>query len=516
MAKSVPTNETTDGKHFNPAIADVCFLTEGTYPYVTGGVSSWIHQLISAMPDVSFSLVNIVPSSETPQKFRYKLPDNVINLLNVYLHDAIIHDNKTPRKQLRKRAYHHLRKFHDEFPLQQLGRFKEVFDHFCSPTTRSINTDDIISSEEGWEIIVDLYKERSGDSSFIDYFWTWRFLHLPLFQVLNCEIPRARVYHAVSTGYAGLVGAVAKLRYNSPLILTEHGIYTKERDIEISRSEWIYSDAPERIQARKNQGFFKEIWKKFFTFLGHITYEYADEIITLYGGNQQLQLKYGAPKEKCSVIPNAIKPGIFYPLRENMALDDVKKVGFVGRVVPIKDVKTFIKACRMVADKYDKVEFWILGPTDEDPEYFHECENLNRLLSMEEKLKFFGKVDVREYYPKLDVFVLTSISEGQPLTILEAMAVGVPSVSTRVGSCEELINGRTKEDLALGPAGLVTNIGKPRETAEAIYKIISSKELHDQMVESGYKRVDKYYREDALIEKYRQLYNDYAAKSGIK
>jgi glycosyltransferase involved in cell wall biosynthesis len=363
---------------------------------------------------------------------------------------------------------------------------------------------------------VDLYKERSGDSSFIDYFWTWRFLHLPLFQVLNCEIPRARVYHAVSTGYAGLVGAVAKLRYNSPLILTEHGIYTKERDIEISRSEWIYSDAPERIQARKNQGFFKEIWKKFFTFLGHITYEYADEIITLYGGNQQLQLKYGAPKEKCSVIPNAIKPGIFYPLRENMALDDVKKVGFVGRVVPIKDVKTFIKACRMVADKYDKVEFWILGPTDEDPEYFHECENLNRLLSMEEKLKFFGKVDVREYYPKLDVFVLTSISEGQPLTILEAMAVGVPSVSTRVGSCEELINGRTKEDLALGPAGLVTNIGKPRETAEAIYKIISSKELHDQMVESGYKRVDKYYREDALIEKYRQLYNDYAAKSGIK
>jgi glycosyltransferase involved in cell wall biosynthesis len=135
---------------------------------------------------------------------------------------------------------------------------------------------------------------------------------------------------------------------------------------------------------------------------------------------------------------------------------------------------------------------------------------------MNEKLKFFGKVDVREYYPKLDVFVLTSISEGQPLTILEAMAVGVPSVSTRVGSCEELINGRTEEDVALGPAGLVTNIGKPRETADAIFKIISDKELHDQMVESGYKRVDKYYREDSLIEKYRRLYKDYAAKSAVK
>ncbi len=69
--------------------------------------------------------------------------------------------------------------------------------------------------------------------------------------------------------------------------------------------------------------------------------------------------------------------------------------------------------------------------------------------------------------------------------------------------------------MALGPAGLVTNIGKPDETADAIYKIISDKELHDQMVESGYKRVDKYYREESLIGAYKQMYRDYAAKSNV-
>lgn len=496
-------------------VADVCFLTEGTYPYVTGGVSSWIHQLISSMPDVTFSLINISPSSDAEVKFRYKVPDNLVSLVNVYLHDAVIHEPEKPKPQLRAQAFKDIEKFHHEFLSQDLTGFDDIYKHLCSDSHRSINTKDLMFSRESWDIIVKLYKERSGDSSFIDYFWTWRFLHLPLFQVLNGEIPPARVYHAVATGYAGLMGAVAKLRYRSPLILTEHGIYTKERSIEISRSEWIYSEAHERIQARRSQGFFKEIWMKFFMFLGHVTYEYADEIITLYGGNQELQLKYGADQSKCSVIPNAIKPGVFYPLRENIKLNDVKKVGFVGRVVPIKDVKTFIKACKMVVDRYDKIEVWILGPTDEDEEYFKECESLSKLLNLEEKLQFFGKVDVREYYPKLDVFVLTSISEGQPLTILEAMAVGVPSVSTRVGACEELICGRTEEDMALGPAGLVTNIGKPDETADAIYKIISDKELHDQMVESGYKRVDKYYREESLIGAYKKMYRDYAAKSNV-
>lgn len=500
----------------NAPVADVCLLTEGTYPYVTGGVSSWIHQIISAMPELKFAIFHVSPSSDIKVNYRYKLPDNVVALVNIYLHDSIIHKNETPRKQHRKRAYQDILKFHGELLDKNLARFKELYKHLCSPAERSLNTKDMMFDRESWDILVKLYNERSGETSFIDYFWTWRFLHIPLFQVLNSEIPRAKVYHAVATGYAGLVGAIAKLRYGSPLILTEHGIYTKERNIEISRSEWIYTDTPERIQARQSQGFFKEIWMKFFIFLGHVTYEYADEIVTLFGGNQELQLKYGADKSKCSVIPNAIKPEVFFPLRKNIEHNEVKKVGFVGRVVPIKDVKTFIKACKLVADRYDKVEFWILGPTDEDEDYFKECQSLTKLLNLDEKLEYFGKVDVRQYYPKLDVFVLTSISEGQPLTILEAMAVGVPSVATRVGACEELIYGRTDEDKALGPAGSVTNIGKPKETAEAIYKIISDKAVHDKMVESGYKRVEKYYLEETLIEKYMQLYRGYAAKSRIK
>jgi hypothetical protein len=59
------------------------------------------------------------------------------------------------------------------------------------------------------------------DQSFIDFFWTWRFSHLPLFRLVDAVIPRAAVYHSISTGYAGLLAALAKLRTGSPLLITE-------------------------------------------------------------------------------------------------------------------------------------------------------------------------------------------------------------------------------------------------------------------------------------------------------
>jgi glycosyltransferase involved in cell wall biosynthesis len=92
------------------------------------------------------------------------------------------------------------------------------------------------------------------------------------------------------------------------------------------------------------------------------------------------------------------------------------------------------------------------------------------------------------------------------------MAVGIPSVSTNVGSCEDLLYGLGDEDQSLGKSGLITNMGSPKETANAILKIITDDNLHQQMVESGYKRVDKYYRKELLIERYKKIYNQYKGK----
>ncbi|MCH7679127.1 DUF3492 domain-containing protein, partial [candidate division KSB1 bacterium] len=69
---------------------DICLLLEGTYPYVTGGVSSWVHQLISSLQEFTFSLVIILPNKEFQQELKYPVPHNVQEIKRVYLHDYLL------------------------------------------------------------------------------------------------------------------------------------------------------------------------------------------------------------------------------------------------------------------------------------------------------------------------------------------------------------------------------------------------------------------------------------------
>ena len=490
-------------------VADVCLILEGTYPFVTGGVSSWVHDVIVSMPDVSFALLHISASRDVSQKPKYKLPPNVVSFVECYVHDPVVHDDRCPKWSpgAARRMWRAIDRFH-KLPADDKRRhFDEMLRAYAIPSARVLNTKDLLLSKRSWRYLLDTYQRRNPEGSFIDYFWTWRAVHMPTFQIINAETPPARLYHLVSTGYAGLAGIVAKLRTGRPLLLTEHGIYVKERKIEINRADWIYSE-PERVVTVKTKpGVLKEIWIDNFLVMGKLCYDYSDQIITLYGGNQQLQLEFGAPPDRLSVIPNGVKMEIFGPLRDVPRPNDgVRRVGFVGRVVPIKDVKCFVKGCKLCADKVANVEFLVLGPTDEDSQYFKECQALVDMLGMTQKIKFYGPVNVREYYPKLDVFVLTSISEGQPLTILEAMCAGVPTVSTSVGACSELLLGRTDEDKALGPSGIITNIGQPAETGEALAKLLTDEKLRRQMIQSGFKRIDAYYRQDKVIADYRAIY----------
>ena len=66
-----------------------------------------------------------------------------------------------------------------------------------------------------------------------------RSIYLPLFLTMQTEIPRADLYHCVATGYAGVLGAMAKHFYGSRLLISEHGIYTREREEELIKAKWI-------------------------------------------------------------------------------------------------------------------------------------------------------------------------------------------------------------------------------------------------------------------------------------
>lgn len=496
-------------------MVDVLFFCEGTYPYVSGGVSSWIHQLITGMPDLTFGILYLATSETSERKLKYEIPPNVKEFVEFYLYDFVEFERVTSGNK--QRAWKQVEPFLRDLFHGEGGHFAEAYPAVCGENGPPVlSYRDLTRSKESWDVLSDVYHTQFKHASFSDFFWSWRYAHYPLYKLFAAEIPRARVYHAVTTGWCGLLGAIAARRFNRPLLLTEHGLYVNERRIEISQADWIHVDAPRQGQLEIGLGTFKELWINLFMGLGKATYMEADHIYTLFEGNRKLQLEYGAPAERIEIVPNGVNIELLSnPDSRALPRDDSRfRVGFVGRIVPIKDVKTLIKAARIVAQEIPDVEFYLCGPTEEDPEYFAECQTLVDALGLGQTVKFMGPVDVKTYYPCFDVQVLTSISEGQPLVILEGFCTGLPCVASNVGACSEMINGRTAEDQALGPAGLITWVGNPRQTAEAIIQLYRDKGLRQRMSVAAQERVRRYYDQRQLLEKYHQIYKTAGAQSG--
>ncbi len=494
---------------------DVCLLLEGTYPFVSGGVSSWIHNLIKGMPELTFSSVCILASSKEKAEYRYDVPDNFAEPRIVYLHDPV-EIPKNPFQWISRTNMKTLRQFHYGMDRNDITLLKDIVELFRD---EKFPLSGLFHDKMAWDLLVERYKLDSEDESFIDYFWTFRFTHLPIFKMLSLELPRAKVYHTISTGYAGLLGVIARIMTGRPLLLTEHGIYVKERKIEISQAEWVYRKGDERLRVESHLGAFQAFWIRMFEQLARLCYDYSSAIYTLYEGNRQLEIQEGADPDKIRIIPNGINLDNFLGLKA--ADHDYQgqtefSVGFVGRVVPIKDVKTFLRAIKIVALKIEKLKVFIMGPTEEDEEYYEECVNLVRLLHLEDIVEFTGKVRVTDYLPNLDVIVLTSISEAQPLVLMEASCAGVPSVASDVGSCRELLEGRTAADQAIGPSGIVTKVADPIGTGEAILTILTNPILRQQMSRAGIERVKTFYKESALNEAYLNIYKDYMAMDDLE
>jgi glycosyltransferase involved in cell wall biosynthesis len=135
-----------------------------------------------------------------------------------------------------------------------------------------------------------------------------------------------------------------------------------------------------------------------------------------------------------------------------------------------------------------------VGPTDESPEYYRDCVELTRHLGLEGRLTFTGRADVRPYYERFDLLMLTSVKEAQPLTLIEAMTAGVPIVATDVGDVRDLLQGD----------GLVVPPKDPDELAKAAIQLLSNPARARAMAKRARERALRQYD-------IRKIWRDYAA-----
>ncbi|MBC8061243.1 MAG: GT4 family glycosyltransferase PelF [Clostridiaceae bacterium] len=464
----------------------ICIVAEGSYPYITGGVSSWIQTLIRLMPEHEFIIYSIGAHEESKGKFKYKFPDNIIDIQEVFL-DSYLNETGEPRKRYtlkpsEKAAIKGLITG-EYFDWQDLFRFIDE--------NRDTTVSELLMSKDFFDIIREVCEEYFPYVVFNDFFWTIRSMVLALFEVIKKGIPKADLYHSVSTGYAGVMAAFGKYKYGAPLVLTEHGIYTREREEELIKADWV-------------KGHFKDIWIKYFYNLSRCAYSFSDSVITLFDRNKKVQIEIGCAEDKISVVPNGINCRDYIDINVIKEDENIINIGAILRVVPIKDIKTIIQGFEIASEKIKNIQLFIMGPVDEDLIYTEECKSFTKSLGLKNVI-FTGQVNVRDYIGKMDVLVLGSISEGQPLAVLEGMATKKPHILTDVGSCRELMYGADDD---FGDAGIVVPVMDYEAFGAAIIRLSQDKKLREDMGKSAYNRVSKLYTIDNFINSYRKIYDE--------
>ena len=463
----------------------ICLVLEGCYPYINGGVSTWMHQYITEMPEHEFVLWVIGAKSEDKDKFVYTPPENVSEVYQVFLDDALKvkpagifnHSfNKKEKEVLRKLV------------LSDKPDWDLLFEMY---QVKKINPMSYLKSEAFLNILIELCQKELPYIAFSDAFHSVRSRLLPVLYLLGTEVPKADVYHAISTGYGGMLASLGAYINHRPVMLTEHGIYTREREEEIIRAKWV---------ARA----FKPHWIDFFYMLSDLIYEKAFRVSCLFTNAMYTQIDMGCEAKKCRVIENGISyeklAGI--PLKEE---DGMVDIGAIVRLAPIKDIKTMIYAFFELSARMDNVRLHIMGGVD-DREYADECYALVDQLGLGDKIIFTGRVNIIEYFEKLDFTLLTSISEGQPLSVLESFAARRPAVTTDVGCCKELLSGKPGD--TFGEAGYCVPPMQREKLADAMEKLCESRELRLKMGEAGQRRTYEYFRYNIMLTKYRDLYKE--------
>jgi len=281
--------------------------------------------------------------------------------------------------------------------------------------------------------------------------------------------------------FSSIIAAYAKRRQDFPLILTNHG-------------RLIFgSYVADKIESV----YLKHIGKRIF--------ELSDAIVVNSKSDKDFVSSI-APKasEKIYVLPNAIDPEFLTKLvkeknNHGNNLDAEVKILYVGRLIRRKGVEWLIKAMSIVTKEYSgkRIKCILVGD-GEDRKYFEE---LAREYNLSDSVIFMGRVGDGELfwlYKNSDIFVLPSLSEGLPTTILEAMYLGLPVVATDIPG----VRDHFKEIAILVPPK------DERALANAILAIIENENVAKQLSNAGRKLVEERYTWDKVAKEYEKLYNN--------
>jgi glycosyltransferase involved in cell wall biosynthesis len=229
----------------------------------------------------------------------------------------------------------------------------------------------------------------------------------------------------------------------------------------------------------------------------------TDRVVAVSGSAAEVSRTVdGVPASRLAVIRNGVDL-CRYRQRAHRTAGAVWKAIHAARLVyPAKDQRTLLRAARLVVDKRPDFRIDIVGDGPDRP----TLEELRDKLQLQSQVRFLGfRHDVQDLLAEADLFVLSSTTEGLPITILEAMAAGLPIVSTDAGGIPEVV--------AHGQTGLLVPPQSPADLAAAILELMRDPQRAAEMGSAGRRHVENECDIRAVKARYEDLYRTLLRKN---
>ena len=499
---------------------EILLTTEGTYPVVRGGVSTWCDLLVRRVPGVRYTVLTVMANPYLPP--RYELPSGVSRWIKVPLwgtEDPAEHLDLSTTELFERPERTTAAVVREKF-LPVLSR---VVDRFWSGPEEPLHGNsglkgERMSNSEKTDLVSDLVELHR---LFLEYdyhslmknlaVWQWytsaaierfapRFNLRPTLHdlaqsmgwiyrfliVLATPVPNADVIHSSAAALCALPGAVARFTRQVPFLLTEHGVYLREQYHSVGRSPL----SP--YLKRSLLGLTRAV--------SQVAYAAADVVAPVAAFNTRWERELGVPERKIRVAYNGVDPAVFQPRPRPAGMPAT--VVSVARIDPVKDLATLLQAAALVARKRPDVRFVVYGGVSA-PAYYQQLLTLRDELGLAEQFTFAGHLDdVPAAYASGDVVALSSISEGFPYSVIEAMMCEKPVVATDVGGTRE----------ALGGTGLLVAPRSPDSMAAAILRLLEDPATARALAKDARERALALFTVQNFVRDYQNLYRKLAAR----
>ena len=460
-------------------------LTEGTYPYAVGGVSSWCDVVIGRLTQTEWDILPIVAGGRR-WKQHYQLPPNARLLRPIELWTQDAPPRRMPRRQTDRRI---------SIPAQLLrglipwdGDRDTLIRALVQCRRRPQQIRREFRSRDAWETYVRVLQEvleiphkDSAPAPIYDAIEAARLYQLLYWVARTAAVPTppCALLHVTAAGWAAIPALVHKALHGTPILLTEHGVYVREAYLASVR-DTAATLGEKHMSTRIALG------------LTRAVYEAADVIAPVTEANAAWERALGVDGAKIRVIPNGIDPPGGLTDAPN-----AQRVVAVGRIDPLKDVQTLLLVASEVTRRLPNARFEHWGPpTAGEEAYASACERMHRQLGLGERFRFMGRTtDPHAAIRSADVLLMTSISEAMPMTLLEAMAQGRPAVATAVGGIPGVLHG----------CGIVVPPGDVHALSGAVVTLLRKPDLAAAMGSRGHARLHERYTLERCTESYRQV-----------